>query len=68
MKDDEAASSAKAKAVLEKIIQDENKRSPFSDSALTKELEKYRITLSRRTVAKYREALGLPNAADRKHF
>ncbi len=64
--DEEAVSSAKAKAVLMEIVHKENKCCPLSDSALARELLKHGIALSRRTVAKYREALGLPNAAERQ--
>ena len=64
--DNEETSNAKVKAVLKEIIRKENRRSPLSDSTLSKELEKHRIMLSRRTIAKYRKELGLPNAADRR--
>ena len=65
--DSDAVSSVKAKSLLEKVIQEENKKKPISDNMLAKELSKQGIILSRRTVAKYREALGLPNAAERKY-
>ncbi|MDP4109173.1 MAG: RNA polymerase factor sigma-54 [Bacillota bacterium] len=62
----EAYSAAEAKAALGEIINSENKNSPLSDSALSKELDKRGIALSRRTVSKYRLSLGIPNTAERK--
>ncbi|MCX7614192.1 MAG: RNA polymerase factor sigma-54, partial [Clostridiales bacterium] len=64
--DDEEISSAKAKAILKDIVHDENKQLPFSDNALVKEMGRLGILLSRRTIAKYRKELGLPNAVERR--
>ena len=47
-------------------IKTENPRKPFSDRVLSEKLAEAGITLSRRTVAKYREGLGLPGTAGRK--
>lgn len=65
--DDEVSS----RAVLDKIshiIETENKRSPLSDAAITDMLRTEGLDIARRTVAKYRERLGLPVARLRRQF
>jgi len=57
------------KAILDKIkaiIRDEDKAKPLSDSQILLTLGKENITISRRTVAKYREQLGILSASKRK--
>ncbi len=51
---------------LADIISKEDKRSPLSDGALTKQLNSQGFPLARRTVAKYREQLGIPVARLRR--
>ena len=53
---------------LKAIIGDENKRKPLSDRELTEKLVAEGIQISRRTVAKYREAMGIPGAGGRKEY
>jgi len=53
-------------AHLKTIIAGEPKTEPFSDELLKSQLEKYGIHISRRTVAKYRDELGIPPAGKRK--
>lgn len=64
----EAASPDAAKALLKKLIAGENKKKPLSDQMLTDLMAREGIRLSRRTVAKYRDELGLPSTAGRKAF
>ena len=52
--------------VLKELVRKENKKMPFSDEALARELKKKGYPIARRTVAKYREQLGLPVARLRK--
>ncbi len=59
-------SSAGVKEVLRKIIENEPKDSPYSDEDLAALLRRRGIIISRRTVAKYREELGIENAGKRK--
>lgn len=59
-------SSSQAKATIEKLIKSENKRKPLSDQKLSILLEQEGISISRRTIAKYREELGIPNTTQRK--
>ncbi len=65
---DEDASGVAIRAVLQEIIQEEDKRKPLSDQKLQESLEVKGHELSRRTVAKYREMLGIPSSAQRKRL
>jgi len=51
---------------LRSIIDGEDKRRPLSDEAITSLLVARGYPLARRTVAKYRERLGIPVARLRK--
>ena len=62
----EELSTRKIKLALKDLIQGEDKAKPMSDDALTKALAKQGYPIARRTVAKYREQLGLPVARLRK--
>ena len=59
-------STRKIKISLKEIIEAENKTKPMSDDALTKLMAKRGFPIARRTVAKYREQLGIPVARLRK--
>ena len=54
------------KAVLQEIIDAEDKTHPLSDEALVDELKKRGIDIARRTVVKYRQQLDIPPARRRK--
>ncbi|MBX3358730.1 MAG: RNA polymerase factor sigma-54 [Phycisphaeraceae bacterium] len=56
------------KAALKEVIDAEDKKSPLSDEALAEEVKKRGIEIARRTVAKYRDQLGIPSARLRKVF
>lgn len=56
------------KSTLKEIIEQENPDKPFSDRALGEALEKRGFSISRRTVAKYRMALGFADASGRKRY
>ena len=62
----EELSTREIKAALREIIDGENKRKPLSDEALSALLAKRGFPIARRTVAKYREQMGLPVARLRK--
>lgn len=64
----DALTSDQIKDVIKKIIANENKEKPFSDRLIGEELEKHNIKISRRTVAKYREELGIPDKSGRKDW
>lgn len=63
-----AVSAEAVKIRLRRIIETENKKKPFSDRILAEKLEECGIHISRRTVAKYREAIGMADASGRKEF
>lgn len=63
---DGEASSDAAKACLKKLIDQEDKRKPLSDQKLSDHMVACGFTIARRTVAKYREELGIPGATGRK--
>lgn len=54
--------------VLKEIIAEEDKRKPYSDQKLALQLASRGITISRRTVAKYREGLQIPDCRGRKEY
>ena len=62
----EEYSTREIKAALRDIIDAEDKRNPLSDDALREKLTKKGYPIARRTVAKYREALGIPIARLRR--
>jgi len=64
----DAHSSTAIRARLRKLIQDEPPRKPLSDSKLVAVLDEAGIRVARRTVAKYREAMGIPSSSERKRL
>ena len=60
-----AASATAIQAMLRKLIDEEKSARPLSDQALAVELNRRGISVARRTVAKYREALNIPSSNDR---
>jgi len=61
-------SSKTVRDVLKSFIEDENKKKPLSDEALSKLLEKKGIPCARRTVAKYRNEMKIGNTKQRKEY
>ncbi|MCO6504383.1 MAG: RNA polymerase factor sigma-54 [Snodgrassella sp.] len=59
-------SQTAVKSLLQSLISQEDPQRPYSDSHLVKQLAKQGINLARRTVAKYREALKIAPAHQRK--
>jgi len=55
-------------SLIVEIINGEDKKKPLSDQKITHILEEQEIVISRRTVAKYRAALGIKDASGRKKF
>lgn len=62
----EELSTRKMKVALKDLVDSEDKRKPLSDEALTTLMRDKGFPIARRTVAKYREQLGLPVARLRK--
>ena len=64
--DGEEMSWAAVKALVQEIVDGEDKSRPLSDSAIAEELKKRGVTIARRTVVKYREQLGILSGPMRK--
>ena len=64
----EDVSNREVKSVLQKMVNDEDKRKPLSDDKLVKLLNDRGYNIARRTVAKYREQLQIPVARLRKEL
>ena len=62
------ASSKEVKKVLQDCVDGENKKKPLSDDKLSAILNEKGYNIARRTVAKYREQLGIPVARLRKEL
>jgi RNA polymerase sigma-54 factor len=60
--------SKSVKEDIRRIISEENTRKPLSDSDIVDLLNKEKITIARRTVAKYREMMGILPSSRRKKF
>lgn len=61
-----AVSSTAIRAHIKQLIEEEDTTHPLSDSHLSELLGQRGFVVARRTVAKYRESLGIPAAAQRK--
>jgi len=61
-------SATAIRAMIKKLISNEDPGKPLSDNKLTNLLKQQGINVARRTVAKYREALMIPSSHDRKVF
>ena len=66
--EENASSPDFAKALLKRLIGGEDKRKPLSDQKLCELMSQEGCALSRRTVAKYRDELGIPSTTGRKQY
>jgi len=64
----EEVSTREIKKILETVIDEESKKKPLTDEALSKILKEKGYPIARRTVAKYREQLDIPVARLRKEL
>ena len=64
----EEVSTREIKKILEECVEKENKRRPLTDDKLALILKEKSYPIARRTVAKYREQLGIPVARMRKEL
>jgi RNA polymerase sigma-54 factor len=64
--DGEDVSSVAIRARIRKLIADEVPEKPLSDAQLAEVLSREGVKVARRTVAKYREALGLAASSERR--
>lgn len=58
--------SESVKNQIARMVKSENPKKPASDKQIAEELARYQIHIARRTVAKYREELGIPQSSKRK--
>jgi RNA polymerase sigma-54 factor len=66
--DDEDVTVTNIKREIEEIIKAEDKIKPLSDQMIENKLLEVDMKISRRTVAKYREELGIKSSSKRKRF
>lgn len=62
----EEISTIEVKAILKEIIDNEDKRAPLNDDRLVEVLTQRGYPIARRTIAKYREQMGIPVARLRR--
>jgi RNA polymerase sigma-54 factor len=61
-----AFSATAIRAMIKKLVAQEDPHSPLSDNHITQELTNHGVHVARRTVAKYRESLTIPPAHERR--
>jgi RNA polymerase sigma-54 factor len=66
--DGETIASASVQEKIKKIIESENPKKPYSDEKICSILESSGIDIARRTVAKYREIMGVLPSNKRKQY
>jgi RNA polymerase sigma-54 factor len=64
--DGDDVASASVKHRIKQIIDGEDTKRPYSDQAIVDVLKKEQINIARRTVAKYREAMGILSSSKRR--
>jgi RNA polymerase sigma-54 factor len=64
----ESMSNVSVKAALQELVRNEDSAKPYSDDAIVKKLLEQGIKLARRTVAKYRDELGILPSHLRKTY
>lgn len=58
----------KIRSKLQELIAAEDKAKPLSDEEIVKSFAEDGLTIARRTITKYREALNIPSSRQRKHW
>jgi RNA polymerase sigma-54 factor len=66
--DGESLASESVRKMISDLVKSEDPRKPYSDQKIVELLEEKGIQLARRTVAKYREQLGISPSSKRKKF
>lgn len=64
----EDMSSIGIKDVIKELVENENKKKPLSDQKIVDILKEKQINISRRTVAKYRDEMGILSSSKRKEM
>lgn len=65
---EEGKAAGDVKDRIRALIQEEDKAAPLSDARLEKQLAEEGIRVSRRTIAKYREQMGIPDSKTRGYL
>ncbi len=60
--------STSIKTLIKEMVENENERKPLSDQKMANALNEKGIDISRRTIAKYREELGIASSSMRKRY
>ena len=63
---EEQISTRRVKAALRKLVEEEDKAHPLSDQKLCELLQEKGMAVSRRTIAKYRDEMGIGSTRERK--
>jgi RNA polymerase sigma-54 factor len=66
--DEDDIASESVKQAIKKLIESEDPRRPYSDQKIVELLVQQKVMIARRTVAKYREMLGLLSSSKRKKY
>ncbi len=61
-------SATAIRAMIKKLIKEENQVKPLSDNKIAALLEQKGISVARRTIAKYRESMAIPPSNERRQF
>ena len=59
-------SAVAVKDLIKKLIAEENPAKPISDETLVEKLQAEGVAIARRTVAKYRESMGISSSSGRR--
>lgn len=65
-KGDERFGASAIRARIKRLIDEENQKKPLSDDELVKILRAERVDIARRTIAKYRRAMGISSSVQRR--
>lgn len=65
---DGGMSSNSVKSIIKEMIDGENPKKPYSDQDMVAMLQERGIEISRRTVAKYREGMGILSSSKRRRY
>ncbi len=67
-KDGGICSATAIRAMIKKLINEENQTKPLSDNKIATILEQKGISVARRTIAKYRESMAIPPSNERRQY
>jgi RNA polymerase sigma-54 factor len=66
--DGEGASATAIRAMIERLVENEDPKKPYSDAKIVEKLQEQGFEVARRTVVKYRQALNLPSSSQRRRM